>query len=179
MSFRRSKWRLEAPTLHDLLYLAANMRQDEIEQWRALVDPEPFNFEAAAARMFTLPGVKFSLLGPTDTLLVAGGFFDTGNGVLRSWMAGTEWAWRDHWRSITEGTRFVMDCLLDDGFRRLETYSLATRAKTHEWYAKGLQMQPEGQLRGFGFNGETVQIHARCLPVHAMITEPAQEVGHG
>lgn len=175
MSFRRSKWRLEAPTLHDLLYLTANMRQDEIEQWRALVDPEPFNFEAAAARMYAMPGVKFSLIGPGDKLLVAGGFFDMGNGVLRSWMAGTDWAWRDHWRSITEGTRFVMECLLDDGYRRLETYSLASRELTHTWYAKGLGMQPEGQLRGYGFNGELVQVHARCLPVRAKMPEVAEE----
>lgn len=159
--FSRTKWRLEAPTLHDLLYLCANMRQDEIEQWQALVDPEPFNFEAAAARMFTMPGMKFSLLGPGDVLLVAGGYFDMGNGVLRSWMVGTDWAWREHWRSITEGTNFVMECLLDDGYRRLETYALASREKTAIWYERGLKMQREGTLRNFGFNGESASVHAR------------------
>lgn len=171
----RKKWRLEAPTLHDLLYLTANMRQDEVEQWRALVDPEPFNFEKAAARMYAMPGVKFSLIGPGDTLLCAGGYFDMGNGVMRSWMAGTDWAWRDHWRSITEAVNFIMECLLEDGYRRLETYSLASRTLTHKWYERGLKQAPEGVLKNYGFGGESVQIHARCLPVRVTIPEVVRE----
>lgn len=162
-----NKWRLTAPTLQDLVVLCAQMRPDEIEQWQALMDPDcftasgRFDFEKGAVLLYNLPGLKFSLFCG-DTLVVAGGYFDNGNGVYRSWMVGTMETWSRHWRSITEATNFVMECMLEDGVRRLETLALSSRTLTAKWYTKGLKMREEGVLRAYGVNGENVTVYSRC-----------------
>lgn len=162
----RTKWRLTAPTLQDLVVLCAQMRPDEIAQWHALVDPDcylpsgRFDFEKAAVLLYQLPGLKFSLFCG-NTLVVAGGYFDNGNGVYRSWMVGTMETWQKHWRSITEAANFVMECMLEDGIRRLETLALSSRTLTGRWYTKGLKMTEEGVLRAYGTNGENVTVYSR------------------
>lgn len=172
----RSKWYLTAPTLRELIVLCASMREDEIEQWQALVDPDcfradgSFDFEKAAVNLYQLPGLKFSLYAG-DKLLVAGGYFDKGNGVYRSWMAGTMESWRTHWRSITEATKFVMDCMLQDGIRRLETYALESRELTGRWYVRGLGMERDGILRCEGFQGQNVAVYSRVSGITPRLPE--------
>lgn len=178
--FLRKKWTLTRTTLADLFTLCAGMRADELEQWAALVDPEPFDVEAAVCRLYQLPGVKNSLFAG-DRLLVAGGYFEVQPGVWRSWMVGTQSAWNDHWRSITEATRFTMGCLLDEPhIRRLETYALASRALTGRWYERGLGMQKEGILREYAFNGADVAVYSltrsRVAPAPVL---KAMEASHG
>lgn len=171
-----TKWTLKAPTLQDFVVLCAQMRPDEVEQWRALVDPDcmsngRLDFEKAAVWCYQVPGLKFSLFAG-DRLLLAGGYFQVTDGVYRSWMVGTMDAWRDHWRSITEATRFVMDCIFEDGSaRRLETYVLDSRALTAKWYARGLKMEREGVLRGYGYGGENVAVYSRLAPAPVPISE--------
>jgi hypothetical protein len=173
----RSKWSLTAPTLRDLIVLCAQMRPDEIEQWEALMDPDcfradgSFDFEKAAVLLYSLPGLKFSLFAG-DKLLVSGGYFDQGNGVYKSWMVGTMDHWRTHWRSITEATKFVMDCMLQDGIRRLETYALASRELTGHWYVRGLGMEHEGILRGYGYQGQNVAVYSRVSGITPRLLEP-------
>lgn len=176
--FLRKKWGLLKPTLRELIAICARMREDEIQQWVALVDPEPFDFERAAHYCYSLPGVKFTVMGPNQEPLVAGGYFPMQNGVLRSWMVGTQDAWDAHWRSITEASRFVMDCLLDDGNRRLETLALSSRVLTGKWYTKGLGMQVEGVMRCYGHNGEDVTVYSRLARKSENVEQPA-EVSHG
>lgn len=179
----RTKWRLTAPTLQDLIVLCAQMRPDEIEQWKALMDPDcftasgNFDFEKAAVVLYNLPGLKFSLFCGDD-LIVAGGYFDNGLGVYRSWMVGTMATWEKHWRSITEATNFVMECMLEDGIRRLETLALSSRTLTGRWYTKGLKMREEGVLRGYGVNGENVTVYSRVAtaPISLADTLSALEV---
>lgn len=161
----RSKWILVAPTLRDLMILCHDMAPDERAQWRALVDPAPYDFEQAAAKLYTLPGVKFALLGPRGQLIGAGGYVDQGHGVLRDWLVAPPESWSTHWRSITEACKFAMDCLLDDGYRRLETCALASRTRAHRWYEKGLGMTHEGTLRAYGIGGEDVVIYSRVANV--------------
>lgn len=176
--FSRTKWRLAPPTLRDLIILCAQMRADEIEQWLALVDPEPFDFERAAHWCYGLPGVKFSLFGADSQLLVAGGYFPMGNGIMRSWMVGTQASWDQYWRTITEATNFFMECLLEDGYRRLETYALSSRELTGKWYTKGCKMQAEGVLRAYGNGGENVTVYSRLATAPIPLAK-ALEVSHG
>jgi hypothetical protein len=90
--------------------------------------------------------------------------------VYQSWMIGTDASWDHHWRGITKSTRFVMDRLLlgvDDEpaiARRLQTTALASRKKACEWYERGLKMQFEGTLRGFGIGREDVVVYSRIAP---------------
>ncbi len=167
----RTKWTLARPTLAHLFRICDAMRTDELEQWHALVDPEPFDVEDAVTRLYQQPGVKFTLLGPQGEPLVAGGYIPIGMGNLRSWMVGTQAAWDAHWRSITEGTRFVMDCLLEDGNKRLETYALASRTLTGKWYERGLGLEKEGVLRGYGHHGEDVAVYAKVMQKEAKLSD--------
>lgn len=165
--FQRSKWTTAAPTLRDLIILCAQMREDEIEQWLALVDPEPFDFERAAVWCYELPGPKFSVFDSDGNLLVAGGAFPLQNGIMRSWMVGTQPAWDAHWRSITEVTKFVLECLIDSGVRRVETLALTKRRLTGRWYTKAIGLQEEGVMRCYGHGGEDVTVYSRVQPVTA------------
>lgn len=157
----RRKWTLTRPTLRDLIVLCAQMRPDEIEQYLAFHEVDGWDFEEAAHRFYGLPGVKFSLLGPEGEPIVAGGYFRLHGNVWRSWMCGTMETWGAHWRSITEATRFVMECLLEDGATRLETLVLESREKTCHWYEKGLKLEREGVLRGYGMRGENAVAYSR------------------
>jgi hypothetical protein len=152
--------RLVTPTMLDLLRLAAAARPDEIAQYEALVG-EKWNVDQVANGHFNRSGVKFTLVDDSDNPIVAGGYDMVGPQVWQSWMIGTSASWDAHWRSITKATRFLMDDLLANGARRLQTSALADRAMACKWYVKGLKMTPEGIMRGYGVNGEDVATFAR------------------
>jgi hypothetical protein len=119
--------------------------------------------------------VKFSVFdGPR--LLVVGGWMPAAPGTMTSWMIGTEESWRVGWRSITKASRRVMDSLLAHDARRLQTFALASRTKTLEWYERSLLMQREGVMRAAGANGEDVVIYSRVRaaePVEYVLQEAA------
>lgn len=169
----RTKWQLEVPTLRDLIVLCSQMRPDEIEQYLALTGAETFDFERAAVGMYSIPGVKFVLTNASGQLLVAGGFEEVRPRVWRSWMTGTMDAWSGHWRSITEASRFVMDCLFEDGAQRIETWALADRAGACRWYEQGLRMSRDGVLPNYAADGRDVVIYSRT------INQIRQEAHHG
>jgi len=159
----RTKWRLERLTLRDLIVLCAEMRPDEIDQFKALTGADEFDFEAAAAGMFNTPGIKFLLTNGDGKMLVAGGFEQVRPRVWHSWMTGTMGAWGDHWRSITEASRFVMDCLFEDGAQRVETYALADRKAACKWYEAGLRMKLDGVMPNYAADGRDVAVYSRTI----------------
>lgn len=159
----RTKWKLEPVTLRDLIVLCAAMRPDEVEQYMALTGAVTFDFERAAVGMYQIPGPKFVLLNQDDQVLVAGGFEEVRPQVWRSWMTGTMEAWAGHWRSITEASRFVMDCLFEDGARRVETYALADRKEACAWYENGLRMRRDGVLAQYAYDGRDVAVYSRTI----------------
>ena len=146
-----------------LLYLCDRMRDDEIEQHRAIVGGGEFNPDAAAIGLMAIPGaIKFTLVDDDSLPLAAGGWHEVFPGVWQSWMVGTQPAWEKHWRSITKGCRWVMDGLFQQaGARRLQTNALASRTQAIEWYERSLGMKREGTWRGFGINGEDVALFSR------------------
>lgn len=147
-------------TLLDLLKLACSARPDEIAQYEALVG-KMWNVDEVANDHYSRGGVKFSLLDAAGEPVVCGGYDMVGPQVWQSWMIGSMEQWEKHWFAITRHTRHVMDDLLASGARRLQTSALASRAKACEWYTKGLRMEPEGIMRGYGVNGEDVATFAR------------------
>ena len=94
----------------------------------------------------------------------AGGYHMTFEGVWQSWMVGTEDGWKNHWRSITKGCRWLADALFDQGARRLQTSALASRTEAIRWYIKGLKMKPCGVWEGYGRHGEAVAHFERLHP---------------
>ena len=159
----RRKWSLENPTLCDLIALCAKMRPDEIDQLKAMTGAEKFDFEAAAVGFYQTPGIKFLLVDVKGEPIVAGGFEQIQPAVWHSWMTGTMAAWETHWRSITEASRFVMECLFEDGARRIQTYALADRTEACRWYERGLKMRHEGTMQAWAHDGRDVAIYSRTI----------------
>lgn len=155
--------KLEEPTLVDLLRLCSMAREDEIEQYEALIGK--WNYEEAAMGFYGRSGIKFVLIDDSDNPVCAGGWEEVIPGVWQSWMVGTDYYWKKHWRSITKHSRKVMDELLNAGARRLQTGALASRSKACSWYIRGLKMKPEGICRNFGFGGEDMATFARIKEV--------------
>lgn len=156
--------RLAQPTMLDLLRLAADARPDEIAQYEALTGRE-WNVDAVANEHYNRVGLKFVLVGVDGAPVVAGGYDLIIPGVWESWMIGTMDNWRLHWLPITRAARRIMDRLLADGARRLQTEALASRTGACDWYTHGLKMTPEGVRKGFGMNGEDVALFARTRTV--------------
>lgn len=144
-----------------ILYLCENMRADEREQFCALRGDDHYEPDAASAVLINLPGLKFTTLDEDGYPAAAGGYHEVAPGVWQSWMVGSESGWTNHWRSITKGSRWLMDQLFAMGARRLQTNVLAKRTQACQWYIDGLKMQYEGTRRQFCPNGEDIAEYAR------------------
>lgn len=142
-------------------YLCDRMRQDEREQYCILSCEDEYNADRAAAYFMTLPGHKFTALGNDGLPAAAGGYQEIYPGVWQSWMVGTEEGWKEQWRSITKGCRWLADFLFAHGARRLQTNCLAHRSQAIAWYTNGLKMRPEGLKKRYGRNGEDLAEFAR------------------
>jgi hypothetical protein len=152
---------LAQPTMLDLLRLCHDARPDEREQYEELSGIEWIPDEVAAD-LYGRSGVKFVLLNHDSLPIVAGGYMPIMDGVYDSWMVGTMSNWNSHWRSITKYTRKVMNLMFTEvNARRLQTSVLASRTAACEWYVRGLLMQREGLLRGFGATGADMAMYAR------------------
>ena len=169
----RKKWRLETPTLRDLIVLCAQMRPDEIDQYMAMTGATEFDFERAAVGLYQTPGVRFLLVNAAGKTLAAGGFQEVRPQVWRSWLIGTDAAWTDHWRSITEASRFVAECLFEDGAQRIEDYMLAERTDSAKWCVQGLRMRLDGVLPNYASDGRDVAVYSRT------IKQIREEAAHG
>ena len=146
---------------YHLLYLCERMRDDEIEQYMAFVPIEYFDPDECAIRFMTYPGPKFTVIGKDGFPACAGGYHEVLPGVWQSWMVGSCEGWKDGWRSITKGSRWLIQELFLMGARRVQTNALASRTKTHEWYERGLGLKLEGVWCKYGLQGQDVVNYAR------------------
>lgn len=157
--------RLTVPIVEDFAYLARRIREDEKAQWLALTGARTYEPDDCARNCVMLQGQKFVLVDGSDLPIVAGGFEEVRPDVFQTWMIGTDAGWAQHWRAITMHSRRLMQRLLDQGARRLQTYALASRTKAHQWYERGLRQQYEGTLRQFYADGQDAVLYARVREV--------------
>jgi hypothetical protein len=152
---------LATPTLVDLLQICVNARDDEKQQYEAIVGE--WHIDDVVHGFWVKPGVKFSLIdSKTDECVCIGGWEPVIPGVYQSWMVGTDPHWCGYWRSITKWSRKVMGKMFSElDARRLQTNALASRTQAIEWYLRGLKLKPEGIWRDFGLNGEDVAAFSR------------------
>lgn len=146
-------------TEQDALAACGNCREDDRDQYERLTGMS-YLPEIVAADIMQKNGAKWAA-EYNGTLFVIGGYEPLVNAVWQSWMVSTTEDWARNWRAITKVSRRAMDAMFDVGARRLQTIVLASRAKTCEWYVKGLKMSLDGLLPGFGANGETAAIYSR------------------
>lgn len=144
-----------------LQYLCERMRPDEVEQYLALTQHKDFDPDLAARVMMNTPGMKFTLVGDDGLPACAGGYEEILPGIWQSWMVGSVEGWGKNWRSITKGSRWLMDGLFQMGARRLQTSALASRTQALEWYERSLGLEREGVMRAFGRNGEDVVLYSK------------------
>ena len=150
---------MATPNLADMLIVARDARDDEKEQYTVMTG-NPWVPDQVANEAFNKSGVKFVFLDDNKPFVV-GGWEPVIDGVWQSWMIGNMAYWETHWRTITKLCLKSMDIMFEGGARRLQTCATAARAKTCEWYVRGLKMQPEGMLRRFGVNGEDMAMFSR------------------
>lgn len=155
---------LSSTTLDDFAYIARRMREDEQDQWCALVGRAEYDADLCARGLAAINGPSFTLLSD-GTPFCIGGFDPIRPGVYQTWMAGTLAGWVHHWRAITKNSRRLMDHLLANGAHRIQTIALASRVDAHEWYARGLQQSWEGVHRGWYADGRDAVCYARVKEV--------------
>lgn len=148
----------EGALLTEMLLVCSALPADEREQYAAFTGSE-YDFEAAAARWFNVPGPKWVIQADGRPIVVAG-FIEIRPGVWQDWMFSTPAAWDEHWRSVSKFSRRVMDRMLQEHAHRLQCVSLASRHAAHRWY-RVLGLEYEGTLRGYGVNGEDAMMFAR------------------
>jgi len=149
-----------------LHYICHRLREDEIHQYCVLTARDEYDPDRAAVEFFGLSGLKLTILNHEGLPAACGGYHEVFPGVWQSWMCGTADGWANHWRSITKGSRWMMDHLFDKCMaRRLQTNALASRTKAIEWYIRGLGLQQEGVQRAYGRQGEDVAFFSKLAPV--------------
>ena len=145
----------------DILFVAQNMRPDEIEQLIAIRDVEGYDPDETAVWFMNKLGPKFTLLDKNGLPICVGGYEPVLPGVWQSWMLGTMEAWETDWRSITKACRWLAEELFLAGARRLQCNALASRTAACEWYVRSLKMTPEGVWRKFGLQGQDIACFSR------------------
>lgn len=146
-------------------YVAHRMRADEIEQYLAFSGVKEFDPAEFALAQANNGPLRYALFDENGYPAVVAGWYHIYPGVMQCWMAGTEDAWANHWRSITKGCRWLMDELFALGtVQRLQLNALASREEAIRWYQDGLMMKPCGVVERYGARGETVAFFSREVP---------------
>lgn len=155
---------LGTPSLFDLAYVAAKMRDDEKAQWCAMTGFATYDADIAARTFASTDGPSFCLYRHDGMPLVVAGLEPVRPGVFQTWMAGTPDAWSQHWLSMTKHCRRLFDSMFADGTaRRIQTYALESRRAAHVWYARGLLLHLEGVHRAFFADGQNAVCYARTV----------------
>jgi ribosomal protein S18 acetylase RimI-like enzyme len=155
--------RLARPLLQDFAYIARRMRRDEREQFVAFSGMGAYEPDIVARALSMLQGPTFSLVDERNVPVILGGFHPRRRGVFEAWLAGTDDAWAQHWRTITRECARQLQVLLNTTAHRVEVYSLTSRVHAHAWYERiGLQL--EATLRRYCADGSDVFVFARTRP---------------
>jgi len=149
-------------TLADIEYVVQRMRADEVEQYLAFTGDDVFDPGRCALTFANYGPIRYVLYDSHGFPAVVAGWYHVYPGVMQCWMAATDEAWDNHWRSITKGCRWLMDelCKLPT-VRRLQLNALASRTQALNWYQESLQMQHTGTVEKYAAKGEAAAFFAR------------------
>lgn len=146
------------PTLFDFIEVCYALPADEREQYEAF-SGRPYDPNVVATQFFLKDCPKWVLCADDKPIAVAG-FVCIRPGVWEDWMFSTPAAWDKHWRTVTKKVREVMNGMLVKDAHRLQCISLKSRIQAHKWY-RVLGLVLEGELEGYGVNGENALIFKR------------------
>jgi hypothetical protein len=157
----RPALRLARPMLQDFAYLAARLSESEQAQWCAVTGAGTFDADACARDFAKAGPLQWVLVDPAGLPIYACGGNEVTHGVLQTWALGTADGWATHGKTITKMTRRLIDAMLAEGYRRIQTVSHVDRRDAHVWYMRGLGMQREGVLRMANADGSDAVMFAR------------------
>ncbi len=152
----RESLKLAVPMVSDVVYLARQMRSDEIAQYLAVSGFSQYDPDDAVRNFLSIPGESYVLVDDKHMPILLGGFSPVRRGVYEGWQVGTDAGWAKHWRAITKVSRRLIDGMLDrEGVHRIQVCAVASRAEnTFKWYQHGLGLSVDGTLPGYCANGE-------------------------
>lgn len=159
----RETLKIAVPLVADVVYLAHNMRKDEIAQFLAVHGLDRYDPEQAARIFLATPGESYVMLDESNLPVLMGGFIPIRNGVYEGWQVGTDAHWAKHWRKICKVSRRMIDGFFErDDVNRVQVCAVASReSKTFMWYERGLGLQREALIRRYCGNGEDAIMFAR------------------
>lgn len=128
--------KISIPTLADFTHCAHNICEDEAEVYREMTGQE-FYAEDVAAQLWCGGGQRWTFWETVGNFAAAvGGYSEVRPGVWASWFMATPEAWA-RGSQITERVAEIVQFVLDQpDVRRLETVTLASRAKARAWYER-------------------------------------------
>lgn len=128
------------------------MPEDERVLFKAMTGDD-FDAENVLVAMADLPGTHH-LFWVGDKPIAVGGFIPQRKGVFRTWFIAPDSAWTDHGEDLTETCKSLISGMLEDGLaHRIETVTLADRAKARAWYER-IGLAFESTQRKYGSDGQ-------------------------
>jgi hypothetical protein len=136
---------------HVLTVLKA-MPEDEKVLFKAMTGDE-FDAENVLVALADLPGTHH-LFWVGENPIAVGGFIPQRKGVFRTWFIAPNATWAEHGHELTEKCKDIVSGMLDDELaHRIETVTLADRAKAQAWYER-IGLTFESTQRKYGSGGE-------------------------
>lgn len=138
---------LYEPSLLDVIYIARDLPDDEVEQTekfsQTVFDPE------SVALWFWGTQFKIGCRTKDGIPIAVCGFTPTGPNVWRTFFLASNLAWKEHGKELTEYVITGMyEIVAREGIRRLETLCLKSRKRAQAWY-KRLGLEYESTLKNF------------------------------
>lgn len=128
------------------------MPEDEKVLFKAMTGDD-FDAENVLVAMADLPGTHH-LFWADEKPVAVGGFIPQRKGVYRTWFIAPDSTWADHGAELTDLCGSLVKGMLDDGLaHRIETVTLADRAKARAWYER-IGLTFESTQRKYGSSGE-------------------------
>ncbi len=128
------------------------MPEDERTLFKAMTGDD-FDAENVLVAMADLPGTHH-LFWAGEKPIAVGGFIPQRKGVFRTWFIAPDSAWIEHGEDLTATCKDLISGMLADGLaHRIETVTLADRAKAQAWYER-IGLTFESTQRKYGSGGE-------------------------
>ncbi len=135
-----------------VLKVLEHMPEDEKTLFKAMTGDD-FDTENVLVGLADLPGTHH-IIWAGETPVAIGGFIPQRKGVVRTWFIAPDAAWAEHGRELTDLCRKLLKGMLEDGLaHRIETVTLADRAKARAWYER-IGLVFESTQRAYGSGGE-------------------------